>query len=74
MFAGAPVGNPSGQSQGLTPSTEQVAQAKSLAGGKVSVLPFQVRRSYFSMQENMALPTAAAFEIQRFKILSKVRR
>lgn len=35
-MAGTQVGNPSGKSQGLTPSAAQVAQAKALAGGKVT--------------------------------------
>jgi hypothetical protein len=40
VSSGFPVGNPSGVNPSLTPSTEQVAQAKSLAGGKVRVLGF----------------------------------
>lgn len=36
---GEPVGKPSGQNPSLTPSSAQIAEAKSLAGGKVRLFP-----------------------------------
>jgi hypothetical protein len=52
VSSGFPVGNPSGVNSGLTPSTEQVAQAKSFAGGKVTTCQHSWLQENFYKRDN----------------------
>lgn len=51
VVSGEAVGDPSGVNPSLTPSNAQIAEARSLAGGKVGrALPVRIRTITFSLQ------------------------